>query len=178
MVLWVLFRVPTTTTFNKVCSCMVLWVLFRVPTTTTFNKVCSCMVLWVLFRVPTTTTFNKVCSCMVLWVLFRVPTTTTFNKVCSCMVLWVLFRVPTTTTLNMKVIPGNSYTIIVDTHAHIYGCMCTVRDGCLGVDSNQRPFRHWSDALTDTGADPELWDGGGGSNSEATIKVYTCINMG
>ena len=27
---------------------------------------------------------------------------------------------------------------------------------------NQRPFRHWSDALTDTGADPELWDGGGG----------------
>ena len=40
--------------------------------------------------------------------------------------------------------------------------MCTVRDGCLGVDSNQRPFRHWSDALTDTGADPELWDGGGG----------------
>ena len=62
--------------------------------------------------------------------------------------------------------------------------MCTVRDGCLGVDSNQRPFRHWSDALTDTGADPELWDGGGGfefwegSNSEATVKVYTCINMG
>ena len=60
---------------------MVLWVLFRVPTTTHFNKVCCYMVLWVLFRVPTTTHFSKVCCCMVLWVLFRVPTTTHFNKV-------------------------------------------------------------------------------------------------
>ena len=42
------------------CCCMVLWVLFRVPTTTHFSKVCCCMVLWVLFRVPTTTHFNKV----------------------------------------------------------------------------------------------------------------------
>ena len=30
------------------CCCMVLWVLFRVPTTTHFNKMCCCMVLWVL----------------------------------------------------------------------------------------------------------------------------------
>ena len=47
--------------------------------------------------------------------------------------------------------------------------MCTVRDGCLGVDSNQRPFRHWSDALTDTGADPELWDGGGGGSNSGRV---------
>ena len=57
---------------------MVLWVLFRVPTTTHFNKMCCCMVL---FRVPTTTHFNKMCCCMVLWVLFRVPTT--LLKLCT-----------------------------------------------------------------------------------------------
>ena len=59
-------------------SCTVLWVLFRVPTTTHFNKMCCCMVLWVL---RPTTPF-KMCCCMVLWVLlYGVVGVTTHNTI-------------------------------------------------------------------------------------------------
>ena len=75
------------------------------------------------------------------------------------MVLWVLFRVPTTTHFAVRfsgvrswIFKGSDLRSYREMILNVCAGMCTIRDGCLGVDTGQ----------TDTGADPELWGRGVG----------------
>ena len=114
----------------------------------------SSIVRWFIGDTQQLTPLTK---CVVVWCCgccFEYPqgTTTHFNKMCCCMVLWVLFRVPTTTHFAVRfsgvrswIFKGSDLRSYREMILNVCAGMCTVRDGCLGVDSNQRPFRHWSD---------------------------------
>ena len=76
----VLFRVPTTTHFNKLYCCMVLWVLLTHNTIQ--QHILLNVLLWVLETTPTTPYNNTFCENVLLWVLETTPTTPYNNTFC------------------------------------------------------------------------------------------------